>query len=584
MQNKPVDKNITKKISQLQEEKKQLLQLPAQEALARILSAAEPAALVHAISEQDFYFLVHDIGPQDALPVLGYASRRQWEFLFDMEIWQRDRMDIPAAARWIERLNRADAQRSLAWLVENKTDLLEFILFNNIEVRLREHDQDPGDFEEGYFTLDNVFYVRPHPLRFPPPDDSIFQDPADAEPARDFIEKFVRALADYDYVTYQRMLLEATSLIPAETEEGVYRMRCVRLAEKGFLPFDEAVSVYRPLAVEDLLRQKSKFIAAEPEPELMAGVPVTTTASIEPENLFARSLAAVASDAVLRQLQAEFATLCNQLIVADQKKVLAKKDLKPTIKKASGYLSIGLRCIHSEIGRASEPSPARMAEVLQRYPLIGIFQVGFKQALVLKWRSEKWVARSWFADNGLALTFWGENWLGVLGGLLLKKPLYFDNYRSGQMYRDFQTVEDIETTSADLDSIINFDRLLGQLNIELPPVPSDSFLTFKNLMLTQWVRYERDLSPGTVPLPLAQFKAFFETLWTGNDGKRRILPQRKTDFLRWLSQKSGRTLENLSDQYGLVLENLFKELEAEYAGVLPENLAPRYIHLFLIEK
>ena len=584
MQNKPVDKNITQKIRRLHEEKKRLLQLPGQQALARILSAAEPAALVHAISEQDFYFLIHDIGPEDALPVLGHASSRQWEFLFDMEIWQRDRLDIPAAARWIERLNRADAQRSLAWLVEKKTDLLGFILFNNIEVRVREHDQDAGEFAEGYFTLDNVFYVRPHPLRFPPPDDSTSQDPADAEPARIFIEKFVRALADYDYVTYQRMLLEATSLIPAETEEDVYRMRCVRLAEKGFLPFEEAVSIYRPLAVEDLLRQKNKFVAAEPEPELLAGVPVTTTAGIDPENLLARSLAAVASDAVLRQLQAEFATLCNRLIVADQKKVLTRKDLKPAIKKASGYLSIGLRCIHSEIGRAGEPNPVQMAGVLERYPLIGIFQVGFKQALVLKWRSEKWVARSWFADNGLALTFWGENWLGVLGGLLLKKPLYFDNYRSGQMYRDFETLEDIAATSADLDSIITFDRLLGQLNFDLPPVPSDRFLTFKNLMLTQWARYECDISPGPAPLPLSKFKTFFETLWTGNDRDRKIVPQRKTDFLLWLSQKSGRTLENLSEQYGLILENLFKELEAEYAAVLPENLDPRYIHVFLVEK
>ena len=62
------------------------------------------------------------------------------------------------------------------------------------------------------------------------------------------------------------------------------------------------------------------------------------------------------------------------------------------------------------------------------------------------------------------------------------------------------------------------------------------------------------------------------------------MPQRKTDFLHWLSQKSGRTVENLSAQYGLILENLFKELEAEHAAVLPENLDPRFIQLFLIEK
>ena len=67
----------------------------------------------------------------------------------------------------------------------------------------------------------------------------------------------------------QHLLLEATSLIPAENEEDVYRLRSVRLAEKGFLPFDEAISVYRPLGAEELLQQKSKYIADDPGPAVV---------------------------------------------------------------------------------------------------------------------------------------------------------------------------------------------------------------------------------------------------------------------------------------------------------------------------
>lgn len=584
MANELIEKNILKKIRRLQAEKQEILSLPPEKALERILDAAEPAALVHSFSEQDFYFLIHDIGPEDALPIIGMASRRQWEFMFDMELWQRDRMDLSAAAHWIELLNRADPKSSIAWLVKNKTDLLEFFLFNNIEVLLREHDQEASEFAPDYFTLDNVFYVRPHPLRFPPPDESTSGEDAATDPARDFIEKFVRALAEYDYVAYQHLLLEATSLIPAENEEDVYRLRSVRLAEKGFLPFDEAISVYRPLGAEELLQQKSKYIADDPGPELMALVPVTTTSGIDPQNLFARALGAVNSETLLQQMHAEFATLCNQLVVADQKKIQDKKELQPIIVKASGYLSIGLQRLQSTGDDSENLNIEQMAQILERYPLIGIFQVGVRQVLKLKWRAEKWVAQSWFAGKGLALTFWGEDWLGVLGGLLLKKPLFFDNYLSGQMYREYGIMQDIEATSDILDSIIAFDNLLERLDIDLLPVSSYRFLTYKNLLLTLWVRYERNLAAKLVPLSISEFKPFFESLWTDEDTERKIKAQRKTDFLRWLSHQSGGELESLSRQYGQILENLFVEVEAEYAAVFPENLDPRYIHLFLMEK
>ena len=41
-------------------ERKKILSLPPKKALERILDAPQPAALVHSIPEEDFYFLIHD--------------------------------------------------------------------------------------------------------------------------------------------------------------------------------------------------------------------------------------------------------------------------------------------------------------------------------------------------------------------------------------------------------------------------------------------------------------------------------------------------------------------------------------------
>ena len=107
--------------------------------------------------------------------------------------------------------------------------------------------------------------------------------------------------------------------------------------------------------------------------------------------------------------------------------------------------------------------------------------------------------------------------------------------------------------------------------------------SLRYLACSDWARYVCNLSSELAPVPMPEFKAFFEGLWSEKEGERKIKSQRKTDFLNWLSHRSGRSMENLSHQYGLILENLFAEVEEEYAAVLPENLDARFIHLFLIE-
>ena len=59
--------------TQLQEKRQQILALSPQEALDRILQDPQQLPLIHSFPEQDLYFLIHDIGPEDALPLLALA-------------------------------------------------------------------------------------------------------------------------------------------------------------------------------------------------------------------------------------------------------------------------------------------------------------------------------------------------------------------------------------------------------------------------------------------------------------------------------------------------------------------------------
>jgi len=308
---------------------------------------------------------------------------------------------------------------------------------------------------------------------------------------------------------------------------------------------------------------------------------------LKEDNPFTRALREVQTDHILHQIQAEFANLCNQIIVADHKHIREREELRAIVKKACGYISIGLERLAEDEQKAD---PRYAAGLLARYPIAQIFKVGFGGALEMKWRAEKWLSKAWFARAGLRLTFWGEQWLGILGGLLIKKPLFYDNYATGVLYREFESIADIQITEAIFDQIKAVDDLLSLMTIHLDRPASYGFLTYKNLLLTLWARHVRKLSGQKVkPLALKQFKPFFEKLLPGQpdpDGKklRRIPESMKDHFINWLAADTHLKNYEIAEKLGPVFEDLFKELEAEYGHVALRDLDPRYVHLFLLTR
>ncbi|MEX1328060.1 MAG: DUF6178 family protein [Desulfobacterales bacterium] len=575
------DKKALERFEKLRMKRLQILALPPKKAMETILEDPQPVALVHSFPEQDFYFLIHDIGTGDSLPLLSLASNRQWEHIIDLEVWRKDQIDVESVSRWLSLLLQADSKRFIRWFVEEKLELIEFYLFRSIEVRVKEHDQDPSDFGEGFFTLDNVYYIRI--LERPVAED---QDDFTEAQRKKFITKFCEHLADYDHQLHQSVLLEATHVIPAETEEDCYHRRNVRLAEKGFLPFDEAIGIYQPIKPQDLANQSAKLVVRPADRRSPVPVSQYPIRMLKEDNHFTVALTAIDSRDVESQIQAEFANLCNQIIVADHKTIREREALRDIVKKTCGYISIGLERLAQD---KTTVDPRKSAALITRYPLSQIFKVGYGGALTLKWRAENWLSQCWFARNGLRLTFWGEQWLGVLGGLLLKKPLFYDNYKTGVLYREFTSLKDIGVMENIFNQVIAVDDLLSLMPIDLERPSSYGFLTFKNLILTLWTRRYLKLSTEKLkPLTLNEFKPFLEELLPGQPTKgsdqiRKIPQEMKLNFLDWLATDTGLKDFEITGRLGQTLENLFEEIESELGRVAIKDLDPRYIQLFLLE-
>ncbi len=496
MINKGNEYNIAVRRSDaLLSQRKEIIALSPEKALDRILEAKHPAALIHSFPEEDFYFLVHDIGLNDSYELLAMASEKQWDYILDVELWEKDRIDTGSVTRWLDILFRAAPDRFIKWAIEKKSDLIEYYLFNNIRVAIREHDQDPSIFGKDFVTIDDIFYIKvlDNPEYEAQEPETEEEKPGKAQ-REEFIIKMLEKIAEHDHEKYQQILFESSSVLRAEMEEEFYRLRNVRLAEKSFLPFHEAAGIYSPLKPEALV-SREKISKRKDEYASLMPVPLYPYEMLKEDNLFAISLKRIVTGEVLQNLQVEFAALCNQIIAADQKNIKSRDELKEVVRKACGYLSIGLERLLKADQKADAGHTAAMIE---QYHIAHIFRTGFGSALELKESAKKWVQNAWFAKFGLPLSFWGEEWMGVLGGLLLKKPLYFDNYKTGRIYREFATLSELTESRKVLEEVMAFDDLMSLMNVEISQV-QDRFLNHKKLILTLFARYRLGLPEEVDP-------------------------------------------------------------------------------------
>ncbi|MFH1982706.1 MAG: DUF6178 family protein [Pseudomonadota bacterium] len=560
-------------IGNLHRQRDELMRLPPEKALERIMDAEHPAALVHALADQDFHVLVNEIGPEDALPVLALASERQWEHLLDVEGWAADRLALADTDRRLDLLYRADPNRLVRWLASDHTEFLELYFYRTIEVYIREHDQDPSTLPPDCVTLDDVFYYRI--MERSDPDDP---SPRDPELYQRLATNIIERLADHDHIFYQNVLLETVSIIPAEVEEESYRLRNVRMAEKGFLPFDEAVGIYQAPPAAGTDGAGNSTPRPQSEAQHRGPAPVLPAALTAPGNIFSKALAHTGSDERRGALQVAFAGLCNRIGVADQAVVKSRRDLEAIVSKTTGYLGIALELLAGE-DRSLTPETA--AAIMASRPLVDLFKVGYGAAAALKHQADRWRGASWFQRQRLPLSFWGTQWMGVLGGLLIKRPLYFDNYRSGVIYREFATLAEVSETRNALTAAMAMDALLDAIALRPPPT-KPPLLIYKNLLLTAWARDRHQLDGPLSPVGADTMRRFFTWLWNAENPPFTIDDTRRSAFVDWLAARSGMPADEMGNRYGQVLDALFNEIEEELGSVAIRDLEPRYVSQLLL--
>jgi hypothetical protein len=549
--------NIKKKELKLSGLKEEILKLEPEAALDKILSSLQPATLIQSFSDQDLYLLMHSVGKEDFIPVLSLASSDQWEYILDMDIWGDDKPDITRMTNTLSLLFQAAPQRLMRWTVKEKVDLIEYYFLKNIEIRIREHDDVPPD-EDDFITFDDKFYFR-----FP----SAYKN-EEGKPAQELITNMLESVAQMDISVFHALMLETSSVLAPEVEEEQFRLKNVRLAEKGFLPTHEAVGIYQPLSSLKL-RKRPLHKKESYNPDIPM-VPQYASKFIKDDNLFAAALKTVKND-IIFDMQAEFASLVNKVISADNIKIREKKDLEKVIEKTCGYLSVGIERIDKR----------NVGSVIENYFMEDIFRAGSSEVLKLGRKASLWHQTSFVHNNNLPLSFFDEKWLGIIGGLMLDRPLFFDSLNTEESYRNFKSFKEIDYVAMEVGKIIEVDNMLEKLDVDIQSF-SKGILTYKSLLLTLWTKNHLGLDNSLNPIPVNDFKDFFAALFS-NKEEFKIENIKREDFILWIAKASKTDRKKIKDNFISVANEMFDEIEEEYGSVNPNDIDLRFIRHFLLQ-
>jgi len=522
------------------------------EILERILHDKNPRKVVEEFPAGDFFWLIKKIGSDDSLALLELATPEQWQYILDMEIWDRDEINTAESLSWLRRLFEADSRKTIAWLLEEGSALTFYILQKSLEVMAREEDDNEVEIPEGFFTHEGVLYLRAVDAEFEP-----------------FLRELTGAIAAASMPAFHSLMSSLAGVIPSELEDGMSRMRNVRLAEYGFLPFDEAISIYSPLSLEqmNLAGKPAAIVDITADEEARALIPFLPLHEGPQGSFLQEALRAVKDPLIQDRMRLEFAGLANQIASVEGLARMELTSLVQTARKAAGYLNIALE---EMTGR----DPGRAGTLLESNTLTSIFRAGFGLVLRAKRVAETWIRMAWFRRNGFADGFWGDERGSLLSGILLKKPLLYTGLQKGELYRDFAGADDLTRASKALMGLIALDGLMDALTKERSLAPEDSGredLTCFHLLFTFWARRRLGLEPGFAPLTPEEARAFFAILREGEKAPPYQMARFQEVFIEDMLGLASVLPDDLRTALREELSNIWEEFRAEYEEVPPAD-------------
>ena len=330
--------------------------------------------VLEGLSPSEFYFLLKDIGPRDAAPLLARATDEQLARIVDFEAWEGPSFAPERFTAWLELAAGEDEETAVRMLRAADPEVLVLQVMK--QARIREVDKTPeqddlyGGRDDTFQTPDRDFWV-------------ISEIGPDAVPN---LKRLVDLLYAAD-IEWARQTLKASAWeLAASLEDEALRFRLARLGEEGFPSPEEAERIYKMLdmkKLKDLLGQEGE--------QLRAGKSSAQTRALWDlggvegfnESLLTRALASMRDGPRKASIVRSLAHLLGEVIMAETKGDFGDADgavLAPA--RLHGFVSAGL----AHLGASTPEDAAGLLR--QLHPRI-LFRAGYTLLLGIRQRARE---------------------------------------------------------------------------------------------------------------------------------------------------------------------------------------------------
>lgn len=357
-----------------------------------LLSADDAAAAVATLSPSEVFELVHEVGFEDAQPLLELATPAQFQGCIDLDGWAKDEVEIAPLRPWLAAIMEVGFEKLGEVWATLDAELRALIL----QKQCRIWDVSLGEEPEE----DNERAIMATPDRF-----FMLELPEDDESAR-LVQQLVEDLYRADANMARHTIMAARSEPPAELEELSYRWRAGRLADLGYVDFFEALDLFRPLDAESVAIGEGTQDRVIDEDA--AKMPIVIAEEVIGRNFLARAIGTIDDAHENERVEAALAVLVNKVLAAARAKPGQTEVMRRGALYATATLSLGLETVaRGDLGRAKQ---ALMSISLQR-----LFRVGYTVTLKLARLAQALAARSVTAGSPVK---------ELVAGLCSPRPLF----------------------------------------------------------------------------------------------------------------------------------------------------------------
>jgi len=318
-----------------------------------LLSSEDAPAAIAALSPNEIFELVHEVGFEDAQPLLELATPAQIQGCFDLEAWQKDQIEVAGLKPWLQSLIETGFEKVGEVWGGLDAELRALILQRQVRIWDVSLGEEPEE--------DNDNPIMATPDRF-----FMLELKGDDDTQR-VIQQLVEDLYRADADLARHTIMAARSEPPAELEEQSYRWRSARLADLGYVDFYEALDLFRPLDAD-------KVQIGEGSQDKLVGddtrLPAVVAEEVLGRSFLARAMGSIDDPAEAEQLEAALMVLVNKVLAAGRTKPGQAEVVRRGALYATSTLSLGLETIaRSDLGRARD--------ALRTISLQRMFRVGY---------------------------------------------------------------------------------------------------------------------------------------------------------------------------------------------------------------